>query len=84
VKSNVLPMMQPGDWMVGGSRDAEGERLYGFGPQQVAQIAAEVYAEAVQWPHAGKAEFCRAFVVGFASQLSYVVGVPVPLGVGDA
>lgn len=46
----VTPVVQdfgPDDWMIGGTRDAGGERLFGFGPQDVAHAASIAYTEAL-------------------------------------
>ena len=34
-----------GDWMMGGSGDPEGERRFGFGPHEVAQLAVMAYGD---------------------------------------
>lgn len=44
----MFGQMQPGDWMVGGSRDDVGERMFGFGPQTAAQVASLAYGVAAE------------------------------------
>ena len=45
---NAQAAIKAEDWMIGGSRDVAGERVYGFGPQDAAQAASIAYNLAVQ------------------------------------
>lgn len=74
MKASALKSMEPGDWMIGGSRDAEGERAHGFGPQDAAHVAAIAYnAAAVMFEGSTQREFAQRLAGVFLSELLDVI-----------
>lgn len=79
MRAGAMRDMRPGEWLMGGSRDPQGEKLYGLGPQGAAQAAVMAYAYAVEETLSpSRKEFVDRLVAAFRDGIAEAVQDPSP------